>query len=57
MIWVENFVMKGLKSTVITGAMEHCEYKGYGALRLQVSWSTVMNVIMDHCDDKCPGTL
>ena len=39
------------------GIMEQCDYRGQGALRILRPWSIVMRVVMEHCDDKCPGTL
>ena len=49
----------------MTGVMEHyddkcveiCDDEGYGALRLQQSWSIIMTGAMEHCGSKGHGAL
>ena len=34
----------------MTGVIEHCDARGYGALGCKGSWSVLMTVVMEHYD-------
>ena len=49
--------MTGVMEYFDEKGIEHSDERDHGAMWLQGSWSIVMKVVMDHCEDKCPGTL